>query len=253
MNYDEFMVKLRQLSESGYVATHRPGDTGVGKTLEDLVGIAENNIAGPDFEIYELKAARKDSNSMLTLFTKSPEPQGANSLLLSIFGYARRDNEAHLVTQLPPDPAGLPASLPTADSDKELHVTVEYGRENSVGLKLAFDSRKLIIDNDRGVPAYYTQEYLRKAFEAKYGHKLIYVLADRRKPAGQREEFWYSEAWLLAGFGFEGFVNLVKSRIVRLDIRMGHFSDGRPHDHGTGFRVFPKDLPKCFSAVVRIL
>ena len=45
----------------GFVESHREGDTGIGKTLEDLLGITENNIAGPDFATYELKSARKDS------------------------------------------------------------------------------------------------------------------------------------------------------------------------------------------------
>ena len=28
----------------GYIPTHRPGPTGIGKTLEDILGIIENNI-----------------------------------------------------------------------------------------------------------------------------------------------------------------------------------------------------------------
>ena len=47
---------------------------GIGKTLEDLLGIKENNFPGPDGITTELKSARKNSKSMLTLFTKSPDP-----------------------------------------------------------------------------------------------------------------------------------------------------------------------------------
>lgn len=52
--------------------------TGIGKTLEDLLDIQENNYQEPGFGEYELKASRSNSNSMLTLFTKSPLPKGAN-------------------------------------------------------------------------------------------------------------------------------------------------------------------------------
>ena len=31
--------------------THRKSDTGIGKTLEDLLGIKENNIASPNFRV----------------------------------------------------------------------------------------------------------------------------------------------------------------------------------------------------------
>ena len=63
MNYNEFVQRMKQIKEMGFVESNRSGDTGIGKTLEDLLGIAENNIAGPDFDIYELKSGRKDSSS----------------------------------------------------------------------------------------------------------------------------------------------------------------------------------------------
>ena len=68
--------------------THRQGPTGIGKTLEDLLGIIENNIDGPDFGDYELKSCRLDSNSMLTIFTKTPQPKGAANTLRMTFGYS---------------------------------------------------------------------------------------------------------------------------------------------------------------------
>lgn len=75
MEYADFLQKkIEQIKKMGYVESHRAGPTRIGKTLEDLLGITENNIAGPDFSIYELKAMRKDSVSVLTLFTKAPMP-----------------------------------------------------------------------------------------------------------------------------------------------------------------------------------
>jgi len=35
----------------GFIKTHRTGYTGIGKTLEDLLGIIENNISGPILEV----------------------------------------------------------------------------------------------------------------------------------------------------------------------------------------------------------
>ena len=81
---------MKGIAERGYVRSHRQHDTGIGKTLEDLLGITENNVSGPDFSTYELKSARKSSTSMLTLFTKAPLPRGANKRLLEVFGYKQR-------------------------------------------------------------------------------------------------------------------------------------------------------------------
>jgi hypothetical protein len=71
-NFDEIKKRLEEIKEIGFVKTHRSGQTGIGKTLEDLLGIKENNIPGPNaLGIIELKAIRKNSKSMLTLFTFS--------------------------------------------------------------------------------------------------------------------------------------------------------------------------------------
>lgn len=63
---EDFIREYSNIVNMGWVKTHRAGPTGIGKTLEDLLGIQENNIDGPDFGDYELKSCRINSNSMLT-------------------------------------------------------------------------------------------------------------------------------------------------------------------------------------------
>ena len=137
--------------------------------------------------------------------------------------------------------------------DLELHITVDSLRYNSLGLKLEFRNQILHLLNEKNVVAYYEREYLNEAFEKKYNHKLIYVLANNKKNKGKPEEFWFNEAFLLDNFNFHNFVELVHSGKIKLDIRIGHYPDGRLHDHGTGFRVFPKNLPECFKQIERLL
>jgi len=249
MEYPEFQRKIAQIKRTGYVPTHRKGDTGIGKTLEDLLGITENNIAGPDFATYELKAARKESVSMLTLFTKAPLPASANKRLLEVFGYAQRkiprDYKQLSLTGREVDESNIPVEA------KELHVTVDALKPNSLGLKLGVKEKKLFIENDRGVEAYWDNDTLKESFERKY-HKLVYVLADH-KVEGGKEHFWFNEALLLDGFSFERFSELVEEGKLKVDIRIGHYPDGRLHDHGTGFRILPKYLPQCFKTIDRIL
>ena len=59
--FDELVEGIKELKEKGFIKTHRTGDTGIGKALEDLLGIDENNFAGPvnignpvEFSIKEL-------------------------------------------------------------------------------------------------------------------------------------------------------------------------------------------------------
>lgn len=55
--------KLSEISKKGFIKSLRKDNTGIGFTLETLLGIKENNLGEPDF-IYkglkvELKAQRK--------------------------------------------------------------------------------------------------------------------------------------------------------------------------------------------------
>lgn len=248
MEYREFKRKIAQIRDMGYVQSHRKGPTGIGKTLEDLLGITENNIAGPDFATYELKAGRKESSSMITLFTKAPMPPGANKRLLETFGYMQRKVPI-AYKQLSITGEEVKPLIPI--TDKELHTTVDALKPNSVGLKLGIKENRLYIENSKNVEAYWDNIILRTAFEQKY-HKLIYVLADHKMESG-KEQFWYNEAFLLDGFSFERFSELVVEGKMKVDIRIGHYSHGGLHDHGTAFRILPKYLPRCFKTIEKIL
>ena len=232
--YLEVIQKLREIKEMGYIRTHRTGNTGIGKTLEDLLGITENNIPGPNATETELKSARKNVSSMLTLFTKSPLPKKANSALLQKFGYeSERDNRR-----------------------KELHTTINAVNFNQLkgtpGFKINIkDDRIELISSQNEILGYWDRETLKNAFEKKLPN-LLYVKAEARG-SGSKEEFWFNEAWLLSGFDFYNFLNNLREGVILVDIRIGQYPDGRPHDHGTGFRVLPDKLDMCFKNKERIM
>lgn len=258
MDYSEFLLKMAKIKAMGFVPSHREGDTGVGKTLEDLLGITENNISGPDFASkYELKGARKNSVSMLTLFTKAPEPASANRELLEKCGYPTRTNK-HNFSHRNLSQGKLTNWVPNhvnnssiSAGEKELHISVDAIATNSCGMKLGVRDDRLFINNNKGVEAYYNNETLKQCFEKKY-NSLIYVLAENRGSRGA-ESFWFNEAYLLDGFSFKRFSELILEGKLKVDLRMGHYPDGRIHDHGTGFRILPKFLPQCFRTMEKIV
>ncbi len=84
---EEVKQQLITIKAMGFVKTHRAHDAGVGKTLEDLLGITENNISLPDIGEIELKSQRIDTGSMLTVATKAPLPTGANRVPLDSYEY----------------------------------------------------------------------------------------------------------------------------------------------------------------------
>ena len=69
MDIDELKEKLSALKQRGYVVSMRRGSTGIGHTLESLLGVKENNLQTPDLGEIELKAKRSGTTSLITLFT----------------------------------------------------------------------------------------------------------------------------------------------------------------------------------------
>lgn len=224
---------LKELSEKGWVRSSRPHDTGIGKTLEDCLGIAENNIALPDFGVMELKSQRSNTPSMMTLFTKSPDGI-TNAEIRRLFGY--------------PD-----SEFPNV---KILHQTIDSGRKNAMGFHCKIDERqgKLFILKQNKILGYYSMEFLRQKAVVKTGNGLILVFADCKKER-KHEYFHFKEAWILKDIDPTKFLALSK-----YDIRLGvyHSGDkvGKPHDHGSAFRLVhltEKTFPLLFKTHRRIL
>jgi len=69
MTLSEFVKAFDKLKAKNWVKSKRKGATGIGHTLEKLIGLPENNVASPDLGEIELKAHRINSSSMITLFT----------------------------------------------------------------------------------------------------------------------------------------------------------------------------------------
>ncbi|MCL2255923.1 MAG: MvaI/BcnI family restriction endonuclease [Firmicutes bacterium] len=239
LTLETFIEKFKKIKEQGWVKTHRSGTTGIGKTLEDLLGIDENNIQGPDYGTFELKSMRANAGSMLTLITKSPdEPPRANTLLRLKFGYS---------------------SAAYGNDAKVLHSTLSTNRysPNPLGYKLKIacdDNHIMIVSLDsaqvKAVEAKWEIEKLIFKMDKKLGGQFIYVIAESRG-AGANEEFHFTEAFLLNGFSSSGIIKLVREGKILIDLRIGQYNSGKnkgkTHDHGTGFRIFPRDYIHLFQ------
>ena len=70
---EEIKNKLQDICDRGFIETLRTGDTGIGFTLETLLGVEENNSSGADIDgLIELKAKRKEGSSRTTCFCLTP-------------------------------------------------------------------------------------------------------------------------------------------------------------------------------------
>jgi hypothetical protein len=233
MNLQTLQKKLKEIEAMGFVETHRLSDTGIGKTLEDLLGIKENNIPLPDIgEVAELKSYRSSAKSMMTLFTLEPLPKGGDRdrLLLDGFGYSKRDNGRL----------------------KELHSTLSCKKYNAQSLKLCVEKDKIRVQGkDRKLNIFWDI----KSLEEKFNNKLpalVYVFAET-KTIKDKEYFHYNEAYLLEDFSFEIFKKRVKADDILVDFRMYYQPNGSVRNHGTGFRVKVRKLDNCFAKRTKLV
>lgn len=234
---DNLIDDLNDIKNMGYIRTHRSGPTGIGKTLEDLLGITENNISDADLaHLGELKSCRNGQLSMVTLFTKSPYPPRVNTSLLDAYGYVD----------------------PSRGSRKILHTTINGINYNTVnatpyGFKVEVHGNRLYLLSNfpTQVEAYWERDGLRQSFNRKLP-RLIFVRADSRG-VGRNEEFHFVEAYQLEGFSFDKFEHLINEGVIKIDIRIGQYPDGRTHDHGTAFRIMNDCLDDLFENRIRLL
>ncbi len=91
----EVIEKLLSLKKMGWVENSRQGNVGgVGNTLEDFLGIKENNLPIPNAAEWELKAQRSKTSSLTTLFHMEPSPRALKfvpNILLLKYGWAHKE------------------------------------------------------------------------------------------------------------------------------------------------------------------
>jgi hypothetical protein len=234
MNSDnrQFIIEeFQKVKALGFVKSNRKNNTGIGKTFEDYIGVVENNFEAPDLAGYEIKSHRIESSSYVTLFTKAPNfPPQANAYLNNRFGMPYENNS----------------------SLNKLHTSMFADKYNSFCNKYSF---KLINDRDAqvlkiGVFDFNTKElidsnvgYTYKCLETVLKKKLknlFYVTADRKYINGE-EYFYFKKAEIYTNPTLDIFLKMIDDGNIMYDIRIGSYQSGsnygKPHDHGSGFRI----------------
>lgn len=241
LDTENLISEFLRIKALGFVRSHRPHNTGVGKTFEDLLGKKEDNKKEADFEGIEVKSQREAASSYITLFTKSPSfPVGANAIL--------RDNYGAEV-------GGTDGII------RKLHTSVFGNKYNSYrelyGFKLNVnESQKLVsfLIKDLRTDALISDAIgwnfadIEKA--AAKTNTLFVVWADKKTQNGV-EYFHYTKAMIYHGFIMKNFVKAMVDGRIMVDLRIGTYKSGKnvgkTHDHGTGFRVKREFLKELFE------
>jgi hypothetical protein len=250
--------KLKEISAKGFVPNARRGNAGgIGNTLEDLLGIKENNLPIPNAAEWELKTQRLNSTSLTTLFHIEPSPRAicfVPQVLLLKYGWPHEE-----------------AGKLYPKNEMSFRQTIHGKSRSDRGFKVVIDrkERKILISFDaKSVdPRHkaWLQSVKKRAglgelnpqpywgfddLEHKAGTKLLntfYVQAEV-KIERKKEFYHYTKVMMLQKFSFEGFLKALEEGkiLVDFDARTGH-------NHGTKFRMKQDCLPMLYEKVTVIL
>jgi len=225
--------ELSRIKSLGYIKTMRKGDTGIGYTLETLLGLKETNKRGIGDISYkgiptELKSQRKKTSSMMTLFTLEAE-KGLNKDRIMIEKYGYKDTMGR---------DGLKVTLNTS----------HYVPQN---LKLNINKEKdmiEIIDKDKNVLWYWNFNKL----EVKIG-SLAIIFADT-KGSGENEQFHFNEAYYYNELDRNKLFDMFEDSLFVVDLRMHLRSNNTVRNHGTAFRLKGiSNLDHCYNKIKKII
>lgn len=248
---EALIKKLREISALGWVENGRHGnDGGIGNTLEDLLGIDENNLPIPNASEWELKTQRITTSSLTTLVHTEPSPttfRFVPAILLPKYGWPHKEAGSKY-------PAGELSFRQTISglsrSDRGFTVVVDRDEQK---ISVSFDAASvgdrhrnwLSTVKDRvGLGELNPQPYWGfEDLEHKIGSKLsncFFVQADVERRNG-KEYYKYERALMLSGLDFEGFLQAIETGVILVD-----FDARSGHNHGTKFRIRQNSWPSLY-------
>ena len=249
---ESLIEELRAIRDRGWIANARHGNVGsVGNTLEDLLGIEENNLPIPNASEWELKCQRLGTTSLTTLFHMEPSPRAMRfvpGILLPLYGWPHQ-------------------SLPNEMSFRQT-ITGRSRTDRGFGITVDRNGRKVMVSFDSQAVNPHHAEWLQSVrarvglgelnpqpywgfedLEHKAGTKLLncfYIRAHVKRENG-REFFHYCEISILERFDFEHFLASIEDGAVLVD-----FDARTGHNHGTKFRLRQDCLDRLYSKVTRV-
>lgn len=251
---EKIIEKLKEIRAKGWIENARPGNVGgVGNTVEDILGIKENNLPIPNAAEWELKCQRIESSSLTTLFHTEPSPRALNivpNILLLKYGWKHEE-----------------AGKKYPANEMSFRQTINCLSRSDRGFKVVVDrdSRKVLISFDSKSVAERHKDWLKSVKQRiglkelepqpywgfddlfhKAGTKLLncFFLQARVKKEGEKEYFFYEKIFMLKKFSLDKFVKAIEEGVILVD-----FDARTGHNHGTKFRMRQDKLPLLYDDV----
>lgn len=224
----ELLTKLKLIANKGFVKSEVNSDTGIGRTIETLLGIEMNSSKAPDYKGIELKSFRDARNNRKGLFGKTPNWNlskfKSRVEILDTFGYWEN---------------GI----------FRLYNTMRGTGRNAQGLILKIDDKKdwLVENSDKpeiGDFLVWELETLRKALLKK--HKETFWIKAESKIEDNHEYFHFIEVEHTRNPMVDKFEILVETGAITMDYPIKRMPSGKVIDKGCNFKLNANCLDLLF-------
>lgn len=225
---NELLDKLRTIASQGFVKSLVNADTGVGRTLETLLGIEMNSSKSPDYKGIELKSFREKKNTRKGLFAKTPNWElskfKSRVEILDSFGYWEK---------------GI----------FRLYNTLRATGRNAQGLILEIKHEKdwLVENSDKptiGDFLVWELEVLRNSLIKK--HKETFWISTESKKIENEEFFKYKLVEHTKNPRVDQFETLIETGAITLDYPIKRTPEGKIVDKGCNFKLKSNCLDLLF-------
>lgn len=256
---EQLIDRLHEIRNMGWIENRRYGnDGGIGNTLEDLLGIEENNLPIPNAAEWELKCQRSNTTSLTTLFHFEPSPRALRfvpSILLPNYGWRHAEaGEKNPVSEMSFRQTISGASrsdrgfmLKIDDLEKKIVVSFDpnfVDRRHELWLD-SVEIRAGNLDELNPQPYWGFADVYHKA-----GTKLLntfYVVADCDRDSRGIEFYNYNQIYKLTNFSLDGWLDAIEAGVLYVD-----FDARTGHNHGTKFRLKQNELPRLYGSIESI-
>jgi len=251
---ESLIEALKDIRSQGWIKTKRKNnDGGVGNTLEDLLGIVENNLPLPNAAEWELKAQKKNTTSLVTLFHLEPSPQAYKivpSILLPTFGWSHKSagTDNYSISE-----KSFRQTI-NARQYSNRGFTIDVDRNNEK-IVVVFNPNKIDYDNHPEWGNYVYQKSL--PVEPYWGfndlfhkvgtklHNCFFVCAESKRIDGN-VHFKYEDIFMLKTLDKHKFIDEVEAGNIYVD-----FDARTGHNHGTKFRLKRNSLLNLYEEVYK--
>ena len=244
---------------------HREGRAGndgsAGNTLEDLLGVEENNLKLPDWGEIEIKTKKREAQSLITLLHREPLPPASIPKLILSLGWRHKeagkkhpdDEMSFRSTTRANHFSGRGFSIKLTKSkvtfifdphQVNVQTIDKTGAFSTYGDWLA-DVKARQVHYSNVLPVYWEKQYILDEIKAKLNNTLFFIV--KRKKIDGVTHFKYESATLFSGFNASKFDVLFKEQSLYVD-----FDARTRHNHGTKFRIDVKAIGKLFDKTVQI-